>query len=57
MHSVLDAHAIIPCEGRVAIGETGGSGTVIPIGLAQCIGCGCLSLDRCKLPNPADLVL
>lgn len=23
-------------------------------GLAECIGCGCLSLDRCKLVNPAD---
>jgi MerR family redox-sensitive transcriptional activator SoxR len=23
-------------------------------GLTQCIGCGCLSLDRCKLSNPDD---
>ena len=23
-------------------------------GLTQCIGCGCLSLDRCKLTNPGD---
>jgi MerR family redox-sensitive transcriptional activator SoxR len=23
-------------------------------GLTDCIGCGCLSLDRCKLANPAD---
>jgi MerR family redox-sensitive transcriptional activator SoxR len=23
-------------------------------GLTQCIGCGCLSLDRCKLANPED---
>ncbi|MDX6593175.1 MAG: MerR family transcriptional regulator, redox-sensitive transcriptional activator SoxR [Gaiellales bacterium] len=23
-------------------------------GLAECIGCGCLSLDRCKLANPGD---
>jgi MerR family transcriptional regulator, redox-sensitive transcriptional activator SoxR len=23
-------------------------------GLAQCIGCGCLSLDRCQLTNPGD---
>lgn len=23
-------------------------------GLAQCIGCGCLSLDRCRLANPGD---
>jgi MerR family redox-sensitive transcriptional activator SoxR len=23
-------------------------------GLGECIGCGCLSLDRCKLANPGD---
>jgi MerR family transcriptional regulator, redox-sensitive transcriptional activator SoxR len=23
-------------------------------GLEECIGCGCLSLDRCKLANPGD---
>ena len=23
-------------------------------GLAECIGCGCLSLDRCALANPGD---
>jgi MerR family redox-sensitive transcriptional activator SoxR len=23
-------------------------------GLTQCIGCGCLSLERCKLANPGD---
>jgi MerR family transcriptional regulator, redox-sensitive transcriptional activator SoxR len=23
-------------------------------GLTECIGCGCLSLDRCKLSNPND---
>jgi MerR family transcriptional regulator, redox-sensitive transcriptional activator SoxR len=23
-------------------------------GLAECIGCGCLSLDRCQFANPAD---
>jgi MerR family redox-sensitive transcriptional activator SoxR len=23
-------------------------------GLTECIGCGCLSLDRCALANPAD---
>ena len=23
-------------------------------GLTECIGCGCLSLDRCKFSNPAD---
>jgi MerR family redox-sensitive transcriptional activator SoxR len=25
-------------------------------GLTECIGCGCLSLDRCQLANPADRV-
>jgi MerR family redox-sensitive transcriptional activator SoxR len=25
-------------------------------GLGECIGCGCLSLDRCKLANPEDRV-
>jgi MerR family transcriptional regulator, redox-sensitive transcriptional activator SoxR len=24
-------------------------------GLTECIGCGCLSFDRCKLSNPADM--
>lgn len=23
-------------------------------GLTECIGCGCLSIDRCQLANPAD---
>jgi len=23
-------------------------------GLGECIGCGCLSLDRCRLANPGD---
>lgn len=23
-------------------------------GLTQCIGCGCLSIDRCSMANPAD---
>ena len=25
-------------------------------GLTECIGCGCLSLDRCRLANPGDVV-
>jgi MerR family transcriptional regulator, redox-sensitive transcriptional activator SoxR len=25
-------------------------------GLTECIGCGCLSLDRCRLANPSDAV-
>ena len=24
------------------------------VGLVECIGCGCLSLERCKLANPGD---
>ncbi|HEX4626441.1 MAG TPA: redox-sensitive transcriptional activator SoxR [Solirubrobacteraceae bacterium] len=24
------------------------------VGLTECIGCGCLSLDRCRLANPGD---
>lgn len=24
-------------------------------GLGECIGCGCLSIDRCRLANPADV--
>ena len=23
-------------------------------GLTECIGCGCLSLDRCRFANPGD---
>jgi MerR family transcriptional regulator, redox-sensitive transcriptional activator SoxR len=26
----------------------------LKLGLTECIGCGCLSLERCKLANPAD---
>jgi MerR family redox-sensitive transcriptional activator SoxR len=26
----------------------------LKIGLTECIGCGCLSLDRCRLANPDD---
>ena len=26
----------------------------LEIGLTECIGCGCLSLDRCQLANPGD---
>ena len=28
----------------------------LKFGLTECIGCGCLSLDRCKLANPDDRV-
>ncbi|WP_119270965.1 redox-sensitive transcriptional activator SoxR [Taklimakanibacter deserti] len=24
------------------------------LGLTECIGCGCLSIDRCRLANPSD---
>src|SRR5437868_2252965 len=26
----------------------------LKLGLTECIGCGCLSLDRCRLSNPSD---
>nr|WP_238538515.1 redox-sensitive transcriptional activator SoxR [Nitrolancea hollandica] len=26
----------------------------LKVGLTECIGCGCLSLDRCQLANPED---
>jgi MerR family transcriptional regulator, redox-sensitive transcriptional activator SoxR len=26
----------------------------LKLGLTECIGCGCLSLDRCRLANPRD---
>jgi len=26
----------------------------LKLGLVECIGCGCLSLERCKLANPGD---
>jgi MerR family transcriptional regulator, redox-sensitive transcriptional activator SoxR len=28
--------------------------TRLKLGLTECIGCGCLSLDRCQLANPGD---
>lgn len=28
----------------------------LKIGLTECIGCGCLSLERCRLANPDDRV-
>jgi MerR family transcriptional regulator, redox-sensitive transcriptional activator SoxR len=28
----------------------------LQVGLTECIGCGCLSLDRCRLANPGDRV-
>jgi MerR family redox-sensitive transcriptional activator SoxR len=27
----------------------------LKLGLTECIGCGCLSLDRCRLANPGDV--
>jgi MerR family redox-sensitive transcriptional activator SoxR len=26
----------------------------LKVGLTECIGCGCLSLERCKMANPGD---
>jgi MerR family redox-sensitive transcriptional activator SoxR len=28
----------------------------LKLGLTECIGCGCLSLDRCQLTNPGDRI-
>ncbi|HWI06529.1 MAG TPA: redox-sensitive transcriptional activator SoxR [Solirubrobacteraceae bacterium] len=28
----------------------------LKVGLTECIGCGCLSLDRCHLSNPGDRI-
>jgi MerR family redox-sensitive transcriptional activator SoxR len=28
----------------------------LKLGLTECIGCGCLSIERCKLANPGDRV-
>ena len=28
----------------------------LKLGLTECIGCGCLSLERCRLSNPDDRV-
>jgi MerR family redox-sensitive transcriptional activator SoxR len=28
----------------------------LQLGLGECIGCGCLSLDRCQLANPGDRI-
>jgi MerR family redox-sensitive transcriptional activator SoxR len=35
-------------DGRIAELER------LKTGLTECIGCGCLSLDRCRLANPSD---
>ncbi len=35
-------------DGRIAELER------LKVGLTECIGCGCLSLDRCRLANPDD---
>ena len=35
-------------DGRIAELER------LKLGLTECIGCGCLSLDRCRLANPND---
>ena len=35
-------------DGRIAELER------LKVGLTECIGCGCLSLDRCRLANPGD---
>lgn len=39
---------------RKRINERIGELERLRAGLTQCIGCGCLSLDRCQLANPGD---
>ena len=40
--------------GRAAIDERIDELQRLREGLTECIGCGCLSLDRCRLANPGD---
>jgi MerR family transcriptional regulator, redox-sensitive transcriptional activator SoxR len=46
--SRLSAHWSSRIDERIAELER------LKLGLTECIGCGCLSLDRCQLANPAD---
>jgi MerR family redox-sensitive transcriptional activator SoxR len=39
---------------RVRIDERIAELERLKLGLTECIGCGCLSLDRCRLANPGD---
>jgi MerR family redox-sensitive transcriptional activator SoxR len=39
---------------RVRIDERIAELERLRLGLTECIGCGCLSLDRCRLANPGD---
>lgn len=40
---------------RDRLDEQIGALTKLRDGLSSCIGCGCLSLDRCALSNPGDM--
>ena len=46
--SRLSAHWSSRIDERIAELER------LKLGLTECIGCGCLSLDRCQLANPGD---
>jgi MerR family redox-sensitive transcriptional activator SoxR len=48
--SRLSANWATRIEGRIEELER------LKLGLTECIGCGCLSLDRCRLANPGDRV-
>ena len=48
--AVLRRIAFIVFAQRVGIAEL----QRLKAGLTECIGCGCLSLDRCQFANPAD---
>ena len=38
----------------LSLTEVGAELARLPDSLAECIGCGCLSLQRCRLANPED---
>ena len=38
----------------LTLDEIGAELERLKLGLTECIGCGCLSLDRCQLANPGD---
>ena len=46
--------AKLSAEWTTRIGERIAELERLRAGLTECIGCGCLSLDRCRLANPAD---
>ena len=55
-HAVPDAPRLVPSLGAwsARIDERIAELERLKLGLTECIGCGCLSLDRCRLANPGD---